>query len=124
MTRRILVIDDEPDIQFMVKVILRSEGFEITAAANVEEARRRLEADDPDLVLLDLRLSDGEGWDILEDLRSSGRLERSPVVILSAHASPAMIDRGLEDGAAGYVTKPFIASELVDAVRMHIAVAR
>ncbi|MGZ4105324.1 MAG: response regulator [Actinomycetota bacterium] len=121
MKSRILVVDDEPDIQFMVRVILRSEGFEIVGAANVEEARRQLAEDDPDLVLLDLRLPDGDGWDVLNDLRSSGRLERSPVVILSAHASPGTISRGLDDGAAGYVTKPFIASELIDAVQTHMA---
>jgi len=117
MSGRILVVDDEPDIVFMLKVILRSEGFDVIPATSVAEAREQLSSEDPDLVLLDLRLSDGEGWEVLQNLRDEGRLDRSPVVILSAHASPGTIKRALDEGAASYVTKPFIASELVGTVR-------
>ncbi|TML79620.1 MAG: response regulator [Actinobacteria bacterium] len=119
MSSRVLIVDDEPDILFMIKVILRSEGYEVVAASGVAEARAQLSEDNPDLVLLDLRLADGEGWDVLRDLREDGRLERVPVVILSAHASPGTIQRALSEGAAGYVTKPFVTSELVGAVREH-----
>ena len=120
MSSRVLIVDDEPDILFMIRVILRSEGYEVVGAAGVAEARAKLSEDDPDLVLLDLRLPDGEGWDVLRDLRDAGKLERVPVVILSAHASPRTIRRALDEGASGYVTKPFITSELVGAVREHV----
>jgi two-component system KDP operon response regulator KdpE len=119
MSSRVLIVDDEPDILFMIKVILRSEGYDVVAAAGVEEARAQLSDDDPDLVLLDLRLADGEGWDVLRQLREAGRLKRVPVVVLSAHASPTTIRRALDEGAAGYVTKPFVTSELVGAVRQY-----
>jgi DNA-binding response OmpR family regulator len=119
MSSHVLIVDDEPDILFMIKVILRSEGYEVTEASGVQAAREELSEDDPALVLLDLRLSDGEGWDVLRDLREAGRLGRIPVVILSAHASPGTIRRALDEGAAGYVTKPFITSELIGAVREH-----
>ena len=69
MSSRVLIVDDEPDILFMIKVILRSEGYEVVAASGVAEARAQLSEDNPDLVLLDLRLADGEGWDVLRDLR-------------------------------------------------------
>jgi len=118
---RVLIVDDEPDIVFMIKVILRSEGFDVVPASSVAEARAQLSNDDPDLVLLDLRLSDGEGWEVLDDLREGGRLERTPVVILSAHASPGTIEKAMERGAASYVTKPFITSELVGTVRSTIS---
>jgi DNA-binding response OmpR family regulator len=120
MSGRILVVDDEPDIVFMLKVILRSEGFDIIPAGTVAEAREQLSSEEPDLVLLDLRLSDGEGWEVLQDLRDEGRLERSPVVILSAHASPGTINRAMSEGAVSYVTKPFIASELLGTVRSYM----
>jgi len=120
MSSRVLIVDDEPDILFMIKVILRSEGYDVLAASGVREARAQLSEDDPDLVLLDLRLADGEGWDVLRDLRDAGKLERVPVVVLSAHASPGTIRRALDEGAAGYVTKPFVTSELVGAVREHV----
>jgi len=119
MSSHVLIVDDEPDILFMIKVILRSEGYEVTEASGVQAAREELSEDDPALVLLDLRLSDGEGWDVLRDLREAGRLDQVPVVILSAHASPGTIRRALDEGAAGYVTKPFITSELIGAVREH-----
>ena len=118
---RVLIVDDEPDIVFMIKVILRSEGFDVVPASSVAEARAQLSNDDPDLVLLDLRLSDGEGWEVLDDLREGGRLERTPVVILSAHASPRTIEKAMERGAASYVTKPFITSELIGTVRSTIS---
>ena len=121
MNHRVLVVDDEPDIVFMIKVILRSEGYDVAVASGVEEARAQLLDNDPNLVLLDLRLSDGEGWDVLRDLRDEGRLDRVPVVVLSAHASPGTIRRALDEGAKGYVTKPFITSELVGTVRRFIA---
>jgi DNA-binding response OmpR family regulator len=117
MNGRILIVDDEPDIVFMIKVILRSEGLEVLPASSVAEARQQLSAEDPDLVLLDLRLSDGEGWEVLQDLRKDGRLERTPVVVLSAHASPGTIKRALQEGAKSYVTKPFIAGELLETIR-------
>jgi DNA-binding response OmpR family regulator len=113
----VLIVDDEPDIVFMIKVILRSEGYDVVPASSVAEAREQLSHDEPDLVLLDLRLSDGEGWEVLDDLREGGRLQRTPVVILSAHASPGTIERAKERGAATYVTKPFITSDLLGAVR-------
>jgi DNA-binding response OmpR family regulator len=119
MSSHVLIVDDEPDILFMIKVILRSEGYEVAEASGVQAAREELSEDDPALVLLDLRLSDGEGWDVLRDLREAGRLDQIPVVILSAHASPGTIRRALDEGAAGYVTKPFITSELIGAVREH-----
>ena len=120
MSSRVLIVDDEPDILFMIRVILRSEGYDVIEASGVQQARDELSEDDPALVLLDLRLADGEGWDVLRDLREAGRLEQVPVVVLSAHASPGTIRRALDEGAAGYVTKPFVTSELIGAVRQHV----
>jgi two-component system, OmpR family, response regulator VicR len=119
---RVLVVDDEPDIVYMVKVILRSAGFEVDSASGVADAIAHLKGDDPALVLLDLRLGDGEGWQVLSHLKSDGRTSRVPVVILSAHASPATAERALREGARGYITKPFVASSLLEAVRTHVAV--
>jgi len=120
MSSHVLIVDDEPDILFMIRMILRSEGYDVVSASGVEEARAELSEADPALVLLDLRLGDGEGWDVLRDLREAGRLEHVPVVILSAHATPSTIRRALDEGASGYVTKPFVTSELIGTVRQHV----
>ena len=120
---RVLVVDDEADIVYMVKVILRSAGFDVDAASGVNDAISALAGDDPDLVLLDLRLGDGEGWTVLEHLREQGRTDAIPVIILSAHASPSTAERAAREGARAYLTKPFVASALLEAVREHTGAA-
>jgi CheY-like chemotaxis protein len=120
MSRRVLVVDDEPDIVYMVKVILRSAGCEVMTAEGVAEATTKLQVDDPDLVLLDLRLGDGDGMDVLAALRQMGKIEKIPVLILSAHATPATSETALAAGAKGYITKPFVAGQLVDAVNEYL----
>ena len=117
MTKSVLVVDDEPDIVYMIRVILRSAGFDVVSAESVAEGLDILATRDPDLILLDLRLSDGEGWQLLDTLRADGRIDRIPVIILSAHATPSSADRALAAGAKGYITKPFVAGNLVSAVQ-------
>ena len=118
---RVLVVDDEPDIVYMVKVILRSAGFEVTAASGVDDAIAELSREDPDIVLLDLRLADGEGWEVLAHLKQDGRAARIPVIVLSANGSPMTTERAIREGARGYITKPFVASSLLETVRTHVS---
>jgi two-component system response regulator VicR len=118
---RVLVVDDEPDIVYMVKVILRSAGFEVTSAGGVGDAISELSREDPDIVLLDLRLGDGEGWQVLSQMREDGKTAHIPVIILSAHASPSTSERAIREGARGYITKPFVASSLLETVRTHVS---
>jgi len=117
MTRSVLVVDDEPDIVYMIRVILRSAGYDVVAAESVAEGLEKLAVREPDLILLDLRLSDGEGWQLLDAMRADGRIDRIPVIILSAHATPSAADRAVAEGAKGYITKPFVAGNLVSAVQ-------
>jgi CheY-like chemotaxis protein len=117
VAKTILVVDDEPDIVYMIRVILRSAGFDVVSAESVASGLEFLSKGDPDLILLDLRLADGEGWQVLDALRADGRVERIPVIILSAHAVPSAADRAITEGAKGYITKPFVAGNLVSAVR-------
>lgn len=120
MGRRVLVIDDEPDIVYMVKVILRSAGCEVSTAAGIKDGTAMIESDDPDLILLDLRLMDGDGMEVLDAMRATGKIDSIPVIILSAHATPATSEKALAAGAKGYITKPFIAGQLVEAVNAQL----
>ena len=112
--RRILLVEDEDSIAEPLAAALEREGFEVareaTAAAGLEAARSNA----PDLVLLDVMLPDGDGRDVLRELRSTSQV---PVVMLTARGEE--IDRvlGLELGADDYVTKPFSAAELVARLR-------
>ena len=107
---RIIVVDDEPAIAEGVAAYLRREGHEIETAATPERAIE-LGRTAPDLMVLDVMLAGGSGFDVLRTLRGEGR--RVPVIILSARVD--LVDRvtGLEIGADDYVTKPFEPRELV-----------
>jgi DNA-binding response OmpR family regulator len=107
---RIIVVDDERAIAEGVAAYLGREGHEVTTAATADRAIE-LGRTGPDLIVLDVMLGRGSGFDVLRTLRGEGR--RMPVIILSARVD--VIDRvaGLELGADDYVTKPFEPRELV-----------
>jgi CheY-like chemotaxis protein len=120
MGNRVLVVDDEADIVYMVGVILRSAGFEVDSATGVQDAMDVMDAREPDLLLLDLRLSDGHGWEILDTMKADGRADRIPVIILSAHIKSDE-DGAIARGARGLIAKPFSASSLLEIVQSHLA---
>ncbi len=113
---RILVVDDEPPIRRLLRASLATQGFEVTEAASGAEARRQIEEEKPDLVILDLGLPDVQGRDLLVEWRSRGIT--TPIVILSSRNDEAGIVQALELGADDYVTKPFGAKELTARLRV------
>ena len=115
MTRRkVLLIEDEESISEPLSAALGREGFDVVVAGTAAAGRDAFQARSPDLVLLDIMLPDGDGRDILREIRATSRV---PVVLLTARG--AEVDRvlGLELGADDYVTKPFSAAELVARMR-------
>ena len=111
---RILVVEDEAPIRQGLIDQLGRDGYRASGAASLAEGIDRLEMNH-DLIVLDRRLPDGEGLDLLRVLR--GRGMRTPVIVLSARGQPEDRIEGLEDGADDYVTKPFHLRELVARVR-------
>src|SRR4051794_5076508 len=85
----VLVVDDEPDIALICRLALTLAGFDVTERDNGEDALTYLAEHTPDVVLLDLRLPDLSGWEVLDRLRDDGRLDRLNVVLFSAHAGAA-----------------------------------
>lgn len=113
MNRRVMVVDDEPDILLMVRLILELEGDDVVEATTGEDAVAVLESEDPEVLLLDIRLPGIDGWEVLSQLRQSGRLERMPVIMVSAHSTPSTSERAISEGCSGYLTKPFDSEELL-----------
>lgn len=110
---KVLVVEDEPAIRESLAYSLRREGYVVDTAKNLHEARRHLDA--VNLVILDLMLPDGSGFDLLLDLR---RAEESPaVIVLSSRDSEADRVAGLETGADDYIVKPFSPREVMARVR-------
>jgi DNA-binding response OmpR family regulator len=113
-TLRILVVEDELAIQRGLQDQLEREGYRADVAGSLGTAFAALRAP-ADLVVLDRRLPDGDGLELLRDLRARG--DRTPVIVLSARGQPEDRVRGLEDGADDYVQKPFHLRELLARIR-------
>jgi DNA-binding response OmpR family regulator len=111
--KRIILVDDEPQIGDVLSAYLEREGFSTAVCRDLAEARAELERGVPDLMILDITLPDGSGLDILRAVHE----RRVPVIMLTARAEE--VDRivGLELGADDYVTKPFSPREVVARVR-------
>jgi len=100
----ILVVDDEPDLRTLYELTLLREGYRVETAATVEEARRQLQARRFDAVITDMRLPDGFGMELLQDLRQQKRRERC--VVMTAYGSAENAVEALRSGAFDYLTKP------------------
>jgi two-component system, OmpR family, response regulator RegX3 len=114
---RILVVDDESSVRESVGYALEQEGFEVTLAADGEDAEGKLSDDHFDLLIIDIMMPGKSGLDICREVRS-----RSPVPIILLTAKDAEVDKvvGLEVGADDYVTKPFSVRELLGRVRAQL----
>jgi len=114
----ILVVDDDPDLQKLVRTYLSLEGYRMRAALKRDDILAALrQQPPPDLVLLDVQLPDANGFDILAKMRHHPVLKSMPVIMLTAEATRESVLRGLRGGADGYVTKPFEPDMLITAVK-------
>jgi two-component system response regulator RegX3 len=114
MKRRILLVEDERSIAEPLAAALQREGFAATVASTVTAGMERFLSERPDLVLLDVMLPDGDGRDLLRQIRAESRV---PVVMLTARGEEMDRVVGLELGADDYVVKPFGAAELMARIR-------
>ena len=107
----ILVVDDEPDIALICKLALNLAGYDVDQADTGQSALDYLADHSPDVVLLDLRLPDLSGWEVLEKLREREQLTGLRVILFSAHASAAQ--SAVEAGCVSFIAKPFTPDDLV-----------
>lgn len=110
MSARVLIVDDELDMRELLHELLTRAGYEVVPATNGREALRELFESRPDLVVLDVRMPELDGWATLERIRE---LSNVPVLMLTAQASELEKVRGLQGGADDYLGKPFGRQELV-----------
>jgi diguanylate cyclase (GGDEF)-like protein len=110
--QRVLVIEDDPEIQYILSVILADEGREIVVAENAVDARREMAAGDLDLVILDLILPDADGRTLLAELRAARATAAVPVVVSTARAAPEIRQECYSLGADAFIEKPFDPAEL------------
>ncbi len=116
---KILVVEDSFAISIILSRLLEREGYQVTLATTAPEAKTIVGEiiNEIDLVLLDVNLPGGTGFDILQIIRQSSQV---PVIMLSALKQNHNVERGLELGAQDFVTKPFNPRELLLRVKQHI----
>lgn len=115
---RVLVVDDEENIRFLVVNALMLAGMETTTAETGREALARISSERPDAVVLDVMLPDLDGFTILQRLRDQGN--KVPIVFLTARDTTEDRVRGLSDGGDDYLVKPFEVAELVARVQLRL----
>ena len=112
MKPKILVADDEPSVQRMLTRSLGAETYDFLLASNGKDASEMIDAQEPDLVLLDIGMPQKNGWEVLRELRSNSQTSTIPVIMLTGYGSISNKVEGLELGADDYITKPFSIDEL------------
>ena len=110
----VIVIEDEPTIRRFIRMSLEAEGCQVYEADSVQRGLIEAGTRQPDMVVLDLGLPDGDGVDFIRDLRAWSDI---PVIVLSARTTEADKVGALDAGADDYLTKPFGAAELLARVR-------
>ncbi len=121
---RVLVIDDDPVILELLRINFEIEGFEVISACDGQEGLDRAGADHPDVILSDIMMPRLDGLQLLTRLKNDPATANVPVVLLSAKAQRAEVDKGLALGADDYVTKPFDPLELLDRVNAALEKSR
>jgi DNA-binding response OmpR family regulator len=120
--KRILVVDDEPNIVMSLQFLMTKAGFEVEIARNGREAIEALDREPPDLLLLDVMMPEFDGYVVCERIRQDRRWDGTRIVMLTARGREAERARGLALGADDYVTKPFSTRVLVEKVKALLGV--
>jgi len=117
MTKRVLLIEDEPNIMEAIRFILQREGWRVATHADGATAMEALARETPDLVVLDVMLPNRSGFDILSDIRADAALAKLPVLMLTAKGQEKDRAQATRLGASRFMTKPFSNQEILSAAR-------
>jgi len=109
--RRILVVDDDPDVRLLVTLMLAEAGYEVDTAEDAYEALLTLYDTHPDLLLLDLMLPEEDGWDVIDAIRANPETQGLPIVAMSAKFR---LINTRDHGIQGYVAKPLVPLAMLD----------
>jgi two-component system response regulator VicR len=115
--RRILCIEDEPEMIDLIRLILERKGFEVLGAVGGQEGLEAVRSEKPDLVLLDLMMPDVDGWEVYRQMKADKEVQNIPVIVVTAKAQSIDKVLGLHIAKVDdYVTKPFGPGDLQESV--------
>jgi len=120
MAKKILVVDDEPNIVLSLEFLMGQAGYEVCTAENGDEALRVVAQDRPDLVLLDINLPDISGYEVCQQIRANADWRAIKILMITAKGRVVEREKGLAMGADDYITKPFSAQEVVEKVAQYL----
>ena len=118
---KVLIVDDDPVIQLLLRVNMEMEGFDVVTAADGEEGLRLANDTRPDIMLLDVMMPKLDGFEVLKQIRIREETRELPVILLSAKATARDEHAGLTAGANEYMTKPFDPPDLIERVKKLLA---
>jgi DNA-binding response OmpR family regulator len=118
MAKRILVIDDEPDLVAVLKVRLETQGYEVDSAGDGFEGLKKVEQSSPDLIILDVLMPRMDGFTFILELKKNDKHKHIPVIVLTA--KEMMSDLFKIEGVPDYIVKPFEVDELMAKVKKHV----
>jgi len=123
-TRKMVVcIEDDPDIIMLIRLMLRSTGFEIIGAVGGREGLETVRNIKPDLVLLDLMMPEVDGWQVYDELQGNTELQSIPVIAVTCKSSIPDRQRGFEVfGRENYITKPIVEEILLRSVNLALGI--
>lgn len=121
--KKILIVDDDPSVQFVVKKRLKNTGFDCESAMTVEEGLEKLQSWEPDLVILDLGFAGVDGADFLQSVKSTQMADTKipPIIVMSCYNEKDIIDYVIDMGATKFIAKPYDPSDLVSAVCQYVS---
>ena len=116
-TRRILCIEDEPEMIDLIRLILSRKGFEVSGASGGQEGIYKIRSEKPDLILLDLMMPFMDGWEVYQQMKADEATKNIPVIVVTAKAQSIDKVLGLHIAKVDdYIAKPFSPKELIDSV--------
>jgi two-component system, cell cycle response regulator DivK len=121
MSKRILVVEDQPDNRRILRDLLGNAGYELIEAETGEEALTAVEAQRPDLILMDIQLPVMDGYEATRRIRSNPELKSIPIIAVTSYALAGDEAKALAVGCNAYVTKPFSPRALLAKVQEHLA---
>lgn len=116
MSKKIMIVDDEPDILFTVGQMLEICGYEVVKCCDGKECINKIEENNPDLVLLDLMMPEMSGWDVAAKIKENPKLTKIPIVFLTAKGDTMSIGMG-NMTCVDYIVKPFDIEDLKERIK-------
>ena len=117
MSRSVLVVDDEPNIVLSLQFLMVQAGYDVRVARDGEEALAAVNAQPPDLVLLDVMMPKQDGYEVCQKIRANPEWENIRIIMLTAKGREVEREKGIALGADDYITKPFSTRDVVERVK-------